>query len=167
MGIWKIPASIPNVTSWSKRAAGAVAIMLTFLPADERTKGTCILFKKLSQSLYIPFLLSSCWQKRSHLATLNYRGSWNMQFQYRGKRMKRYWGTRKSFYHGLNLIAVESTKYCEIPWGTFLVVYWLRLCASNAGSINLISSWGTGSHMSPLKILHAATKIRSSQINKC
>ena len=54
MGIWKIPASIPNVTSWSKRAAGAVAIMLTFLPADERTKGTCILFKKLSQSLYIP-----------------------------------------------------------------------------------------------------------------
>ncbi|TEA33367.1 hypothetical protein DBR06_SOUSAS8010242, partial [Sousa chinensis] len=40
-----------------------------------------------------------------------------------------------------------------------LVVQWLRLHAPNAGGPGSIPSWGTRSHMSQVKIPHAAMKI--------
>ena len=46
--------------------------------------------------------------------------------------------------------------------GTSLVVQWLRFCASTAGSIGLVSGWGT-------KILHGARcsqKIKAPRILK-
>ena len=43
--------------------------------------------------------------------------------------------------------------------GTFLVVQWLRLRASNSGDQSLIPSQGTKSHMhATTKSLHATTK---------
>ena len=57
--------------------------------------------------------------------------------------------------------------------GTSLVVQWLRLHAPNARGMGSIPGQGTRSHMPPLrvhmpqlKILHATTKARCSQINK-
>ena len=45
---------------------------------------------------------------------------------------------------------------------------WLRLCAPNARGVGLIPGQRTRSRMLQLKILHAATKILSSQIkNEC
>ena len=50
--------------------------------------------------------------------------------------------------------------------GTSLVVQWLRLHTPNAGGQGSIPGQGTRSHMSQLKILHAATNIWWSQMNK-
>lgn len=64
MGFAKISGSIPNIISWSKRAAAALAIMPAFQPAEEKTKkGIRLLFKNLFQKLHIAFLLSFCRQK--------------------------------------------------------------------------------------------------------
>ena len=52
-----------------------------------------------------------------------------------------------------------------LPLGPSLVVQWLRLCAPNAGVLDLISGQGSGSHTPQLKIPHAAAKIWHSQIN--
>ena len=49
---------------------------------------------------------------------------------------------------------------------TSLVVQWLRLRAPSAGGLGSIPGRGTRSHMLQLKILHASTKNRHSQINK-
>ena len=58
------------------------------------------------------------------------------------------------------------------PVGTSLVVQWLRLCTPNSGGLGSIPGQGTRSHMPQLrvrmpqlKIPHAATKTRCSQIN--
>ena len=50
--------------------------------------------------------------------------------------------------------------------GTSLVVQWLNLHSPSAADPGLILGQGTRSHMPQLKILHATTKIRHSQINK-
>ena len=50
--------------------------------------------------------------------------------------------------------------------GTSLVVQRLRLCAPNAGDPGLIPGQGVRSRMLQLKIPHATTKTRRSQINK-
>ena len=46
------------------------------------------------------------------------------------------------------------------------MVHWLRLRAPNAGGQGLIPGQGTRSHVLQLKIPHAASKTRQSQINK-
>ena len=46
------------------------------------------------------------------------------------------------------------------------MVPWLRLCAPNAEGLDSTPGQGAISHMSQLKILHASTKTRCSQINK-
>ena len=46
------------------------------------------------------------------------------------------------------------------------VVQWLRHHSPNAGSPGSIPGQGTRSHMTQLKILHAATKTRHSQMEK-
>ena len=72
MDIWKISGSIPTITSWSKRVAVAPAIVPTFHSAEDK-EGNIPLFQNLSKRLNMPFLLLLCWQKLSHLATLNYK----------------------------------------------------------------------------------------------
>ena len=52
-----------------------------------------------------------------------------------------------------------------LPPGNSLVVQWLRLCAPNAGVLDLISGWGSRSHTPQLKIPHAAGKTRHRQVN--
>ena len=47
----------------------------------------------------------------------------------------------------------------QIALGTSLVVWWLRLCAPNAGDLGSITSQGTSSHVPQLRVLHAARKI--------
>ena len=57
------------------------------------------------------------------------------------------------------------TKVCIVKaMGVSLVVQWLRLCVPNAGGLGSIPGQGTRSHLSKLKIPHAATKTRCSQI---
>ena len=50
--------------------------------------------------------------------------------------------------------------------GTSLGVQWLRLQALNAGGQDLVPGQGTRFHMPQLRIPHAATKTRCSQIHK-
>ena len=50
--------------------------------------------------------------------------------------------------------------------GTSLVVQWLRHHASSVWGLGSIPGWWTSSHMPQLKILHAASKIWHSQMNK-
>ena len=56
--------------------------------------------------------------------------------------------------------------FYKVTLDTSLVVQWLRLRAPNAGSPGSIPGQGTRSRMPQLKILHAPTKTRCSQINK-
>ena len=53
-----------------------------------------------------------------------------------------------------------------MPFGTSLVVEWLRLCAPNSGGLGSIPGQGTTSHTLQLKIQHATTKTWHSQINQ-
>ena len=46
------------------------------------------------------------------------------------------------------------------------MVQWLRLCPPNAGGLGSIPGQGTRSQILQLKILHAAAKTQSNQINK-
>ena len=50
--------------------------------------------------------------------------------------------------------------------GTSLVVWWLGLCAPNAGGLGSIPGEGIRPHMPQLKILHATMKTQDRQINK-
>ena len=57
------------------------------------------------------------------------------------------------------------TKVCIVKaMGVSLVVQWLRPCVPNAGDLGSIPGQGTRTHLSKLKIPHAATKTRCSQI---
>ena len=67
-----------------------------------------------------------------------------------------------AFSLGQTLTGNKSRRWGE---GDFLVAQWLRLRVPNAGGSGSISGQRTRSHKSPLKILHAATKIQHSQIN--
>ena len=72
-------------------------------------------------------------------------------------------------------IFLHSSLFFKIlPYRTFLVVQWLRLCAPNAGGPDSIPGQGTRSHMSQrrvcrlqLKIPHSTTKTWYSQVNNC
>ena len=62
-----------------------------------------------------------------------------------------------------------KAKDWKSQMGTSLVVYWLRLCASNAGGLHSIPCWGTRFHMLQLTVClsqHATTKSWYSQINQ-
>ena len=61
-------------------------------------------------------------------------------------------------------VTVESRGFVDLNpcSGTFLVVHWLRLCASDGGGPGSIPGQGTRCHMLQLRILHAATKIEDT-----
>ena len=62
-----------------------------------------------------------------------------------------------------------KAKGWKSQMGTSLVVYWLRLCASNTGGLHSIPCWRTRFHMLQLTVFlpqHATTKSWYSQINK-
>ena len=73
-------------------------------------------------------------------------------------------------------IKVLSSCYCvflNLPFGTSLVVQWLRLCAPKARGLGLIPGQGTGPHRPQLgvqgsqpRIPQATTRTRCHQINK-
>ena len=56
-------------------------------------------------------------------------------------------------------------SYEEFTTGTSLVVEWIRLHAPNAGSLSSITGEGTRFHIQQLKVVNAATKMQSSQID--
>ena len=62
-----------------------------------------------------------------------------------------------------------KAKDWKSQMGTSLVVYWLRLRASNAGGLRSMPCWGTRFHMLQLTVClpqHATTKSWYSQINQ-